>query len=715
MIGETQIKISDFDRKKIENSRYFIKYRNEVLTLAAEEQFSAIDTFFSTGQGSKRIKTFTDLKDAWKNESDEGLKLNLKDLLSKRMRELTLRILGEEMLMSMDNEYVQGDLNAWRSACIWISQYPDLMNMSAVETENYISSFVEEMQVLLLSSFISLSDIYKYFALLIDYFCKRGYINFIVIHFDNVATLRPLLKEMDHVSSGKIIRTILENYCQDGTFHDRDRISECLMDLADSNGWSSNPFLSKFLNYDCFKCEKIHLLLVDELLNFGMKFDINHDTHTFNILSSLLSLWSSATFIINASFEYQMRVAVGIVSGCKRIKETGTENFMPMKNIQQKFMEAIPKYLDTPRHNVSMLGMIVAEIVCKILTPSIKLCFNLDPNKDLDWLRSLGENQNQNLDLLLLDYSQNIVKKELKDPMKTSTVQKKDSKTEVKHPYFPVKSGKDKTPTYIYHALKLIKGNAPDDIQLGLEKLEHLIVDGSDVEVSENVDEICSILLGLQDDYNISNFDLLWSNALIALCVREGSSCYDILLNGIFSKDVSITTKLRCIRVFSAIPMILENNLGSQISKIIMDTTTMVSSLKSKTSSFYCLLFTSNILKRLSIYKNWDYIFDQSHNAILAQRLLNALNLMFQLSINVCTLESIEKYSLLLSSLVNHSYIFYEVIHGVGIYLNVVINRSLSKKYSETILELISIAEGIANRNQDERIAKVWFSIKKFK
>jgi hypothetical protein len=54
-------------------------------------------------------------------------------------------------------------------------------------------------------------------------------------------------------------------------------------------------------------------------------------------------LWSSATFIINASFEYQMRVAVGIVSGCRRIKETGTENFMSMKKIQQKFMEAIPK------------------------------------------------------------------------------------------------------------------------------------------------------------------------------------------------------------------------------------------------------------------------------------------------------------------------------------------------------------------------------------
>lgn len=76
--------------------------------------------------------------------------------------------------------------------------------------------------------------------------------------------------------------------------------------------------------------------------------------------------------------------------------------------------------------------------------------------------------------------------------------------------------------------------------------------------IGDNIDQLCTVLLTLSDDYELELFEKRQSNALIAICIRETSSSITFVANAIFSKDSSMVVKMRCIRVFMAIPLILQ-------------------------------------------------------------------------------------------------------------------------------------------------------------
>lgn len=389
-------------------------------------------------------------------------------------------------------------------------------------------------------------------------------------------------------------------------------------------------------------------------------------------------------------------------------------------------MDAIPKYLDASRQRVALLGMVVAETVCGILTPSMNLSFKLDALPDLDWLRKLSEIPCGQVDICLLENSTSMTPNRAtleesqippsKETNQVGSVDVFDSESDDDDPYFPVKSDKDKTPHYIHQAIKLIKSDSPEDIELGLESLEKLVMRASDIECSENVDQVCSLMLYLQDDYDLDSFEKLWCNVLISMCIREAEACGNYLCNGLFSKDAPLMCKLRSIRVLLAVPMILEKiphslNDWNSASSLNLSAPTPKSK-PSRTSSYYSCLFSSLLLKRLSIYKNWGFVFEESHNRVLAQRLLNCLGILVQLSTHIVPLDTIGKYGLLLSSLNGHCTLFaVEIMQGIRVFLTLASSRSVTQTYFGSIEELLSIAKDIASTNFDEKVASEWAKI----
>lgn len=181
---------------------------------------------------------------------------------------------------------------------------------------------------------------------------------------------------------------------------------------------------------------------------------------------------------------------------------------------------------------------------------------------ELDWLKSAAKRplNRSDVDITIISKLQppSIIAKVDNKLSALKEIGDDSSDEDDENVYFASTLSGDKTPKFLSDAIKLIKSGEPDLISTGLESLESLIVNSSDMDVSENCMDICKALIHLQDEFSIPNFNQMWNNSIVNLCFRETEMSSEALVGSIFTKDVSLVSKQRSIRVLLAVPMIVQ-------------------------------------------------------------------------------------------------------------------------------------------------------------
>ncbi|KAI8901963.1 telomere length regulation protein-domain-containing protein [Globomyces pollinis-pini] len=116
------------------------------------------------------------------------------------------------------------------------------------------------------------------------------------------------------------------------------------------------------------------------------------------------------------------------------------------------------------------------------------------------------------------------------------------------------------TPKYISQAIALIKSNEPDKIEVALKHLEGLFTKASRLELEENSKAICSLLISLENEFELENFTTMHCSAFVVLCLREQKFTSQIMCQSLFLKDIPMICRLNILRIFLAVVMTCDEN-----------------------------------------------------------------------------------------------------------------------------------------------------------
>ncbi|KAJ3302969.1 hypothetical protein HDV03_004421 [Kappamyces sp. JEL0829] len=499
-------------------------------------------------------------------------------------------------------------------------QLPDLLELSAEQTREYVHKLCDE--------WLAVGDhaaSRSCASLLLGQLTARGYLE-LVVEFCDPELYRVLLPDCTDEAASRLATAVIVKYST-RPFPSSEELASVYLALIGIRNWMEKKPLQTIINFDAIKNLAIHPMVVDALvLVFSAVDGRAGSSLVSSLLASLLAVWSSPVFIASASTSYQIRVAVGML-GCFRC--LGASSAVSSE-IKQRFLSAVPLYLEASRIQTTQLGMIVAETVSSVISPTVKLAFDLPQDHELAWIRKVVLQPVQSSWLPAAAPPLHAKEETKATP---NALLKKDPPAALVHPMFSPKLKSSKTPHFLESALRLVRGDDASEILVGLKKLEDLVLKGSDTEIAENVEQLAQ-LVTLPDDYNLEEFETLLGNAMVALCIRaptdccrcDGDSDQRIFTKGLFERDVSILSKLRTIRVFSCIPLLLYENTSNDSLKLYLARN------DTKSSSFYASLFANQILHLLSLQRNWTFVYDQQHNLRLGQRLLSALNLLVYMS-----------------------------------------------------------------------------------
>lgn len=302
---------------------------------------------------------------------------------------------------------------------------------------------------------------------------------------------------------------------------------------------SRHPLIDEYLNFKAIRNLHLSKVSVDGLMILGKQVPGERCSSTANTLESLLLVWGNETFTLSADSQYHTRIATAIISGLRCLKE---ENIPYPLSVKEKFLAGIPVYLGCTRAGIREMGLVVAQIASSLLSPEIKLALMEDTPSELQWIKKLSEQSIEESIHAVSAFDKTSLAK--KDDAQMDTIPllfQKQSITRQVPTYFPSRNVSDKTPKFIKQALLLLKSEDPHDIELGLKELEKLISKGSETETEECVDDVCEFVISFQNNYELPEFDLLVSNSMIALLLRqpEGTLRYSFSSPDIYPSQFS--------------------------------------------------------------------------------------------------------------------------------------------------------------------------------
>jgi hypothetical protein len=312
-----------------------------------------------------------------------------------------------------------------------------------------------------------------------------------------------------------------------------------------------------FINYEAIRLLALDRVKVDGIVIWASKIS---DQLPLDLLDNLLTLWCNTQFVEQGKFEYMERVAIGIVA-CLRV--IGKD--IPRKHVE-KYLNSVPKYLESVREKVRVMGMVVSQLCSKRMTPlqSLKLLDTIPV--DFQYLCDL------------LDHPLRVKVDSTHSTQATnSTLVSKGNDTITKNtpsiPYFQnistkrpdrilfqPRNIKDETPKYLKQCLDLLKKHEPNAVELALKNLVTVIQKSSITEVSEIAEELVEVLVYIQDEYEIEEFDVYVCNALISLALHDDSVGY-LLPFHFTQKQITIASQMRILRLLVCIPMLFVNVL----------------------------------------------------------------------------------------------------------------------------------------------------------
>eukprot|EP01125_Pyxidicula_operculata_P015993 TRINITY_DN5467_c0_g2_i2.p1 TRINITY_DN5467_c0_g2~~TRINITY_DN5467_c0_g2_i2.p1 ORF type:complete len:509 (-),score=54.57 TRINITY_DN5467_c0_g2_i2:27-1553(-) len=119
-----------------------------------------------------------------------------------------------------------------------------------------------------------------------------------------------------------------------------------------------------------------------------------------------------------------------------------------------------------------------------------------------------------------------------------------------------------KKPIYIREAITLISSDEPDEIEVGLECLPSIIERTHDL--NELSIQLCSILLRLEDQYNLTNFAKNRHDSLVKLSKLSTRHVVPYMISSLYNTSLSLMQQLDILDVLVTTAKELSNNTKNQ-------------------------------------------------------------------------------------------------------------------------------------------------------
>jgi hypothetical protein len=429
----------------------------------------------------------------------------------------------------------------------------------------------------------------------------------------------------------------------------------------------THPALRKFVNFDAIKNTDIELYKVDGLVIWVSKLPLSHPCHPQRLLNQLLTVWNHPEFVLEAPFAYMERVAVGIVSSLRVCK--GQEY---ARILVEKFLNSVTKYLESTREDVRNLGLLVAQLCSQEFTPNNRLSLIDSVPEEFMYLQKLLKNP----------WEETACPKVLQDSQEIPYFSPLDFHT--KRPdgrvYFASRNDKDLTPIFIKQCVDMIKKNEPADVEVGLRSLVSIINKASATEVHEYCKELCYTLVYLHNDFDLDNFDVMVSNALIAVALRNDHFGY-LLAYYFCQKQITVASQLRILRMFLCIPMLFLQKDRNEL--VVHREVSTGQSVQYFSKNFALNLF--GLLNRTS----FDIHDQTGHKAHLIQQLIKTLNLLTMMAKDGDLYHHLAVF--LLSFRTRKVYLHYksELTNGV----RVLVQSDWSNQMDPILIDIMSFSE----------------------
>ncbi|KAJ3252036.1 hypothetical protein HK103_001873 [Boothiomyces macroporosus] len=420
---------------------------------------------------------------------------------------------------------------------------------------------------------------------LINKLCARGFSNEISLVFKQRIDL-----EMQTMNIKNIFRAVNQRTVEQLFFHflvllDQDQSlqsSESLSLYIESLVDDLSIF-KELLNMKAISSLTMSNCMVDALVITSSKIN-----ETSSLFDRLIDLWCSKPFVQNASYDYHLKVTIAMLA-CFRVLK---------KAPALKISQAIPNYLEETRENVKLMGMNLGELLLK--DQQIKLEFGLEkPN-----FFSVLEKPMVKTDSDFVIQETTIPRQQpISKPKGDSIVSIRKLNESKKHLFKPepsfIQSGelklqikkKDKTPKFLFDAIKLLKSNDPEEVLTSIKAVEALIEKASEKEITDNSTKLAELLLHVENQFGTQEFEDAKMKSLVTLCIRNLENTTSVLIKDLFIQN-GIALKLTICRILTSVILIMRK----------MDL------IEHKV---YARYYATSIFHRLKVLKNYERIFSE--------------------------------------------------------------------------------------------------------
>ncbi|OAJ44991.1 hypothetical protein BDEG_28161 [Batrachochytrium dendrobatidis JEL423] len=281
------------------------------------------------------------------------------------------------------------------------------------------------------------------------------------------------------------------------------------------------------------------------------------------VLSALSMIWSSRDFIVNGDYEFQKNMFITLVLACHYCCADMIHESEPIKII----FHAVSTYLELANSKTRTLGLRLAEILSTRLYPEIALHLDIPPSDDLKALESCIHLENLGQGLPLLFSKQKPTDESEMDNGNTASIpvvslltrslfddDSSDSEDDNQGDEAPESKQLDQVPTikenrqgtkgFLADYLAALKSkDDPDRFEECLLALAKMLITISTLELEENHETVCSVLVSIEDRFDTDGFDVYRVNAWTAMSLRFPKKTAEFAARVLFDKQYTMFTK----------------------------------------------------------------------------------------------------------------------------------------------------------------------------
>ncbi|KAJ3317662.1 hypothetical protein HDV06_001319 [Boothiomyces sp. JEL0866] len=460
---------------------------------------------------------------------------------------------GNEFLPALLNEYLRvNPLSEIMQQCL-NSNGNIKYKITTEKLFNIICTIPEVLEYDMKNIFYDLFDgICKYEELgaLINKLCTRGFSNQITMVFkerldseSKFVNMRKVFRVVNQRTVEQLFFNFLLLIDQDESITSSESISSYIESLADDLS-----MFRELLNMKAISSLSLSNCMVDALVITCEKINQTH-----KLFDRLIDLWCSKAFVKSASFEYHVKVTIAILS-CFRI----------LKKVPSlKVSQAIPNYLEETRENVKMMGMNLGEVLLN--DQQIKLEFGFTKP---DFFNVLEKPMVKNMSDFPKPPAKQLKKNLIKSQNGESILSLRKLNESKKHlfksePSF-IESGelklqikkKDKSPKFLFDAIKLLKSNDPEEVLVSIKVVESLIEKASEKEINDNSAKLAELLLHIENQFGTQEFEDAKMKSLVTLCIRNLENTTSVLVKDLFIQN-GIALKITICRILTSVILIM--------------------------------------------------------------------------------------------------------------------------------------------------------------